>query len=69
LFVREQAALDEEPADLLRRRFEVSALGVVHVQVHEPLEELELPGGGGAVVVRSDVGRHHRQGVYTDESP
>ena len=44
---REEVPLDQEAADLLGGRLEVRPLGVVDVQVEEPLEQLEVSRGRG----------------------
>jgi hypothetical protein len=45
----------------------VRPLGVVDVQVEEPLEELEVSGCRGGVPVRREVERNHDPRVYTAE--
>ena len=54
-----QVPLNEEGVDLLRRRLQMRALGVVHVEVHEPLQQLEVSRSRNGVAMGSRVERHH----------
>jgi hypothetical protein len=64
---REEASLDEEASDLLGGGFEVRPLGVVDVQVDEPLEELEVSRRRGRVPVGREVEVAMSLRVYTVE--